>query len=71
MTTKTIAPNLNARFQALLEVASPAMLQASAAALLGIANTESYAATGEGVYLASLAHELRSRAYEKMTGVGV
>ena len=62
--------NVAARFAAFLEVASPDLLEDAAKALIAIANGEQYRATGEGQYLASVAAEMLSRAYERMTGAG-
>jgi hypothetical protein len=66
-----MSTNLTARFTALLDVASPELLEDSANALLMVANGEKYRTTGEGQCLASVAAEMRSRAYERMTGAGV
>jgi hypothetical protein len=46
-------------------------LEDSANALLMVANDEKYRTTGEGQYLASVAAEMRGKAYKRMTGAGV
>ena len=66
-----MSTNLTARFTALLDVASPELLEDSANALLMVANDEKYRTTGEGQYLASVAAEMRGKAYKRMTGAGV
>lgn len=64
-----MTPNLRDRIVAFGDVASPGLLEDAALALLEVANGVGHSTTGEGIYLASIAAELRSLAWERTTGV--
>ena len=65
MTNQT---NISTRVTDFTQVASPALLEATAAALLTVANNLAVGTPGERQYLAQVAGNLRSMAHEKMTG---